>query len=189
MWRSGIVLASFLILPTVVSIYSKNRLKNVSNLGISTNSTLRKVRSQERPESKLPDYRYKEELSRELDKNLIAFIQNIIPSIKPKVNWMADSISDAVGVTQAKLLQTMANTNNTIRVVETFFNKMYQALVVNENDGNVALLEPSRTRRQRPVLVRKNKYRSNEVNRNYLLKSNNKYYIFPAAHEFHPFKF
>lgn len=92
MWRSGIVLASFLILPTVVSIYSKNRLKNVSNLGISTNSTLRKVRSQERPESKLPDYRYKEELSRELDKNLIAFIQNIIPSIKPKVNWMADSI-------------------------------------------------------------------------------------------------
>lgn len=83
----------------------------------------------------------------------------------------------------------MANTNNTIRVVETFFNKMYQALVVNENDGNVALLEPSRTRRQRPVLVRKNKYRSNEVNRNYLLKSNNKYYIFPAAHEFHPFKF
>jgi len=151
MERTLFLLFIILIITTrsTVSLYPRNTFNTPDN---QSNLTTRSTESAAEGDSSSsrPNYLYTAELAAQVGNNIVTFIRGLIPALQPKVDFIADSITDAIDATNARLMQKIENTNNTIVAVESFFNNMYETLIVNANGGKGAFL-PSRLRQRRQL--------------------------------------
>jgi hypothetical protein len=125
------------IIPLSVPLYLRDQST------IPDNKSANLTREADGDTSNQPNYRYTSQLAARIGENIIVFLKGLIPSLQPKVDFLADAITDAIDATNNRLMQKLENTNNTIVGMESFFSNMYETLIVNANGGKGAFL-PSR---------------------------------------------